>query len=107
MLADSGLLQDLQRCANSPAGNPFCLYGDLAYPQRIYLLTPLRNTALTDPMIAFNKSTSTVRESIKWLFNDGVNYFKFMAFKNNLKISLSNERCMSFVQFSGIDISWY
>ena len=37
MLADSGLLQDLQRFANSPAGNPFSLYGDPAYPHRIYL----------------------------------------------------------------------
>ena len=90
MLADSGLLQDLQRFANSPAGNPFCLYGDPAYPHRIYLQTPFRNRALTAPMIAFNQSMSTVRESIEWLFNDIVNYFKFMDFKKNLKISLSS-----------------
>ena len=70
MLADSGLLQDLQRFANSPAGNPFCLYGDPAYPHRIYLQTPFRNRALTAPMIAFNQSMSTVRESVEWLFND-------------------------------------
>ena len=78
MLADSGLLQDLQRFANSSAGNPFCLYGHPAYPHRIYLQTPFRNRALTAPMIAFNQSMSTVRESVEWLFNDIVNYFKFI-----------------------------
>ena len=41
-------------------------------------------------MIAFNQSISTVRESIEWLFNDIVNYFKLMDFKKNLKISLSS-----------------
>ena len=92
MLADSGLLQDLQRFANSPAGNPFCLCGNPAYPQRVYLQTPFQkfNRALTAPMIAFNQSMSTVRESLEWLFNDIVNYFKFMDFKKNLKISLSS-----------------
>ena len=84
MLADSGLLQYLQRFANSPVGNPFCLYGDPAYPHRIYLQTPFPNRALTAPMIAFNQSMST-----EWLFNDIANYFKFMDFKKNLKISLS------------------
>ena len=90
MLADSGLLKDLQRFANSPAGNPFCLYSDPAYPHRINLQTPFRNRALTAPMIAFNQSMSTVRESVEWLFNDIVNYLKFMDFKKNLKISLSS-----------------
>ena len=78
MLADSGLLQDLQRFANSPAGNPFCLYGDPAYPHRIYLQKPFRNRAPTPPMIAFNQSMSTVRESVEWLK------------KKTLKISLSS-----------------
>ena len=41
-------------------------------------------------MISFNQSMSTVRESVEWLFNDIVNYFKFMDFKKNLKISLSS-----------------
>ena len=86
ILADSGLVQDLQRFANSPAGNLFRLCGDSAYPQKIYLQTPFRNRALSAPMIAFNQFMSTVRESVEWLFNGIVNYFKFM----NLKISLSS-----------------
>ena len=42
MLADSRLLNDLQAFANSPLGNPYCIYGDPAYPLRVHLqaLTP-------------------------------------------------------------------
>ncbi len=32
---------------------------------------------------------SSVRVSIKWVFGDIINHFKFMDFKKNLKIGLS------------------
>ena len=37
----------------------------------------------------FNESMRRVRVSIEWLFGDIVNYFKFIDFKKNLKIGLS------------------
>ena len=40
-------------------------------------------------MELFNKSMSPLRASVEWLFNDIVNYFKFIDFKKNLKIGLS------------------
>ena len=40
-------------------------------------------------MEAFNKSMSNVRVSVEWIFGDIVNYFKFMDFKKNLKIGMS------------------
>ena len=52
-----------------------CLYGDPAYPLRIHLQAPFRNTVLTPAMEAFNSSMSAVRESVEWLFGDIVNYF--------------------------------
>ena len=33
---------------------------------------------------------SEVRISVEWLFNDIINYFKFMDFKKNLKVGLSS-----------------
>ena len=90
MLADSRLLYQLQLHAHSPLGDPFCLYGDPAYPLRIHLQAPFRDRALTPLMIDFNKSMSTVRESVEWLFNDIATYFKFIDFKKNLKIGLSS-----------------
>ena len=64
MLAESSLLNQLQMFAHSPAGNPFCLYGDPAYPLRIHLQAPFRNQALTPQMMDFNHSMSTVRVTI-------------------------------------------
>ena len=90
MLADSRLLNDLQTFANSPLGNPYCIYGDPAYPLRAHLIASFRNGVLTPPMMEFNQSMSTVRESVEWLFNDITNYFKFLDLKKNLKIGLSS-----------------
>ena len=67
-----------------------CLYGDPAYPLRIHLQAPYRNLPLTMPMEEFNKSMSAVRISVEWIFGDIINYFKFLDFKKNLKISLSS-----------------
>ena len=90
MLAESGLLQDLQHHAISPTGNPMCLYGDPAYPLRIHLQGPFKYPILTPQMREFNAAMSAVRVSVEWLFGDIVNYFKFVDFKKNLKIGLSS-----------------
>jgi len=88
MLADSGLLNDLQQYAFSATGQAMCLYGDPAYPLRVHLQAPFRNH-LTPQMQAYNTSMSSVRVSVEWLFGDIINYFKFMDFKKNLKLGLS------------------
>ena len=90
MLADSGLLRDLEACAFSPAGLPMCIYGDPAYPLRVHLQGPFQNPHLTPLMEAFNASMSSVRISVEWLFGDVINYFKFLDFKKNLKIGMSS-----------------
>jgi hypothetical protein len=89
MLAESNLLQNLENHAFSPTGEPMCLYGDPAYPLRLQLQAPFRQHQLTPEMVAYNKSMSSVRVSVEWIFGDIVNYFKFMDFKKNLKVGLS------------------
>ena len=37
----------------------------------------------------FNEAMSSVRVSVEWLFGDVLNSFKFLDFKNNLKLGLS------------------
>ncbi|XP_068738458.1 uncharacterized protein [Montipora capricornis] len=90
MLKDSGLLDDLERNAFSPVtGEAMCIYGDPAYPLRLHLQQPFREAPLTAPMEQFNKSMSSVRTSVEWIFGDIVASFKFLDFKKNLKIGLS------------------
>ena len=90
MLAESGLLQDLERYAFSTGGQPMCIYGDPAYPLRVHLQGPFQGAALTPQMEMFNASMSSVQVSVEWLFGDILNYFKFIDFKKNLKIGLSS-----------------
>ena len=90
MLADSGLLHDLQQYAFSPAGQPMCIYGDLAYPLRVHLQTPFRQVPLSPMMQDYNEAMSALRISVEWLFGDVINSFKFLDFKKNLKIGLSS-----------------
>ena len=42
-----------------------------------------------DQQKEFNTAISTVRTFVEWLFDDVINYFKFMDFKKKLKIGLS------------------
>ena len=70
MLADSGLLRDLERYAFSPTGDPMALYGDSAYPLRVHLIVPYRAAGISPQMEEFNKCMSTVRVSVEWLFGD-------------------------------------
>ena len=90
MLADSHLLQDLEQHAISPNGEPFCVYGDPAYPLRIQLQRPFKNAVLTPQMKNFNAAMSKVRISVEWLFGDISTYFKFVDYKKNLKLYLNS-----------------
>lgn len=88
MLQESGLIGDLQRVAWIN-GSPLCLYGDPAYPLNLHLLAPFREVQLTQQMASFNQRMSAVRVSVEWMFGTITNYYKFMDFKNQLKIGLS------------------
>ena len=90
MLADSGLLTNLQRFAISPTGQPMCIYRDPAYPLRAHLQAPFRQGRLSQQMQAYNDAMSEVRVSVEWLFGDIINSFKFLDYKINLKIELSS-----------------
>ena len=91
MLADSKLLDQLEKNAFSTAGRPLCLYGDPAYPHRVHLQGPYKHAVLNPLQEAFNTSMSGVHESVEWLFRDIVEYVKFIDLKKkNLKIHLSS-----------------
>ena len=90
VLADSGLLTQLQQRGFHTTGGPMCVYGDPTYPYRVHLQCPYRYARLTIQQEAFNSPMSTMRESVEWLFWDIIEYFKFLDFKKNLKLHLSS-----------------
>ena len=61
--------------------NPLCIYGDPAYPIRAHLIAPFGGAQLNNAQKTFNTSMSTCRIVVEWVFNDIINYFKFMDFK--------------------------
>jgi hypothetical protein len=91
MLGESGLYNSLTQYAFSTNQTPMCIYGDPAYPLRIHLQAPFRQAQadVNQQMQDFNESMSKVRVSGEWLFGDIINDFKFVDFKKNLKIGLS------------------
>ena len=89
MLADSKLLNLLQRNSFSSTGQPLCVYGDPAYPLRVHLQGPFKGAHLTPIQREFNTSMSEVRTSVEWVFGEIVDYFSFLDFKKDLKIGLS------------------
>ena len=89
MLAMSNLLPQLQQNSIDTNGNLMCIYGDPAYPVRAQLLSPFPLAHITPAESAWNQSMSSVRVAVEWVFGDIINYFKFIDFRNNLKIGLS------------------
>ena len=67
MLAMSGLLDQLEQHSFTPDGQPLCIYGDPAYPLRVFLQCPFaRRPDFTAQEQAFNESMSRVRVSVEW-----------------------------------------
>ena len=79
----------LQQHSFGPNGNSLCIYGDPAYPLRPQLQAPFKGAHITPLQKQWNKSMSSVRVSVEWIFGDIANYFKFLDFRKNLKIKLS------------------
>ena len=83
MLGDSGLLNLLQQHAIGPQNKILCLYGDPAYPLRPQLIGPYKGANVTQIQREWNKEMSAVRINAEWIFEDVINYFKFLDFKKD------------------------
>ena len=56
MLADSGLLGELEQHAFSTTREPMALYGDPAYPLRVHLQVSYRGAGITPQMELYNRA---------------------------------------------------
>ena len=86
MLADPGLLNQLQQHSFDNGGRPLYIYGDPAYPLRVHLQTGLRDANITREEELWNSKMSSVKLTMEWIFGPIVKFFKFLDFRKTLKL---------------------
>ena len=86
VLAESGLLPQLQQHMQLPAGPPYALFGDPAYPLSPHLQKAYAGAALTQQQTTLNTDMAAVRQSVEWSLGDITVMWAFVDFKKNLKI---------------------
>ena len=100
ILRMSGLLEQSQAHSFDRAANILCIYGDPAYPLRPHLQAPFRGNNSANDQIEWNKSISTVRVSVEWIYGDIISYFKFMDLKKKCRENVlgmwTSTKCASF-----------
>ena len=64
---------------------------------RPQLLGPFKGAGVAQIQQDWNQTMSKVRISVKWIFGDIINYFKFLEFKKGLKLQLNAIRKMYLV----------
>ena len=65
MLADSGLLPQLEEHCHTPNNMQLCIYGDMGYPVRPQLQTPFRGVNITPEQNDYNNAMSKVRTAVE------------------------------------------
>ena len=79
MLADSGLLNQLQQHSFDTGGRPLCIYGDPAYPLRVHLQSGFRGANITREEELSNSKMSSVRQTVRWIVGDS-KFFQISRF---------------------------
>ena len=107
ILQRSHLLDELERKCNTECGDPLCIYGDSAYPERMHLQTPYKGNNLTNDQKAFNTAMSKVRVSVEWVFLIAA-YFAFIDLKKIKKLDCSKlEQCTLLELYRGMPFHAY
>ena len=85
MLGVSGLTAKLENF-NQPNGQPYVIYGDLAYGLKRNILALFRGAHLSPQQQDFNKEMSKVCVSVEWAFG---NIYNFLHILTSRKITFS------------------
>ena len=88
LLAESGLLQQMEQNMTKEDGSVYSVYGDSAYPIRAQILMPFLGADLTPEQQLLNKEMSQVRVTVEWMFGRITNLFSYLDLKKNQKILL-------------------
>ena len=89
LLDDLGLFHDLQQYFHGPNNNILFLYGSPANLRRKQLMGTFQGAARTLLQNPWNKAMNRLRVSVEWIFEETLDYLKFLDFKEALKLQLS------------------
>ena len=70
-------------------GVQYCIYGDPAYNERLYLRVPFAGTALSAAQRMFNKAMAAARITVEWFFRELKQYWGTMDYQRKLIIKQS------------------
>jgi hypothetical protein len=90
LLAQSGIVPQMEARFYDGLGQPLYIYGDPAYPLRRHLMVPFKGQNLTPARRLCNKKMSQVRQCVEWGFAKIILNFAFLDFKKNLKLNLQS-----------------
>ena len=68
ILRRAELLHKLKQYCNKADGSPLGIFGDPAYPVRTHIQASYKHNNLSDAEKDFNKTMSSARVSVKWVF---------------------------------------
>jgi len=88
MLRESGLMDILRDLmpADGSNGPVYAMYGDLAYPQSVWLLGGIANAEQGSLEARLNKFMSKSRISVEWSFNEIVKQWGHLDWKRSMKV---------------------
>ena len=87
MMGNSGLLNRFKMCVG-PIGSRYhmYIYGDPAYAQGAYLMTPYKGRRRSRVQMKFNKNLARRRIAVEWAFGKMQEEWGFFAVKKNQKV---------------------
>ena len=76
----------------TPATTIYPLYGDLAYPQSVYLLGGFQNVEGGSNEALYNRLLSSVRITVEWGFGELVDQWKLIIKKGGISLTIMGQR---------------
>ena len=88
LFRESRLGEILENGLRGADGRQLCIYGDAAYPQRPYLVSPFKGSQLSLEQRIFNARMAGLRIAVELSFGKAIRLFPFVDFKKNQKLLL-------------------
>ncbi|CAB1100161.1 unnamed protein product [Ectocarpus sp. CCAP 1310/34] len=88
LLGEGDLLAVLMQSFDDAQGEPYYLYGDPAYQNSPWLMSPYRGL-LTPEQAGFNSATSSVRVTVEWGFGRVVAQWPYVDYHKKQQVGLS------------------